>query len=78
MRFPDEAKRQRQRSVVQVSFTVTSDGGLAGVSLARSAGSPILDQAALDTVRRAAPFPAIPAEARRNTWQFTVPIEFKR
>ncbi|OAP43299.1 energy transducer TonB [Sinorhizobium glycinis] len=78
MRYPAEAKRQGLRGVAQVSFTVTSDGGLAGVSLARSAGSPILDQAALDIVRRAAPFPAIPAEARRNTWQFTVPIEFKR
>ncbi|AUX77255.1 energy transducer TonB [Sinorhizobium fredii] len=78
MRYPAEAKRQGLRGVAQVRFTVTSSGGLAGVSLARSTGSPILDQAALDTVRRAAPFPAIPAAARRDSWQFTVPVEFKR
>lgn len=77
-RYPAEAKRQGLRGVAHVRFTITSDGGLAGLSLARSAGSPILDQAALDTVRRAAPFPAIPDEARRNSWQFTVPVEFKR
>ncbi|MDK1374810.1 MULTISPECIES: energy transducer TonB [unclassified Sinorhizobium] len=78
IRYPAEAKRQGLRGVAHVRFTVTSDGGLAGVSLARSAGSPILDQAALDTVRRAAPFPAIPAEARRDSWQFTIPVQFKR
>lgn len=77
-RYPAEAKRQGLRGVAHVRFTVTSNGGLAGVSLAKSSGSPILDQAALDTVRRAAPFPAIPAEARRDSWPFTVPVTFKR
>ncbi|WP_018236462.1 energy transducer TonB [Ensifer sp. BR816] len=77
-RYPAEAKRQSLRGVAHVRFTVTSDGGLAGVGLARSSGSPILDQAALDTVRRATPFPPIPAEARRGSWPFTVPVDFTR
>lgn len=77
-RYPSEAKRQRLRGVAQVRFTVTSGGGVAGVSLAKSAGSPILDQAALDAVRRAAPFPAIPAGAGRDSWVFTIPLAFNR
>ena len=39
---------------------------------------PILDKAALDTVRRAAPFPAIPDGAGRSSWPFTVPLAFSR
>ncbi|WFU46704.1 energy transducer TonB family protein [Sinorhizobium terangae] len=77
-RYPAEAKRQRLRGVAQVRFTVTAGGHVAGVSLAKSAGSPILDEAALDAVRRAAPFPAIPAGAGRDSWVFTIPLAFNR
>ncbi|OHV81324.1 energy transducer TonB [Ensifer sp. LCM 4579] len=77
-RYPAEAKRQGLRGVAHVRFTVTSDGGLAGVGIAKSAGSALLDEAALDAVRRAAPFPAIPAGAGRDKWAFTIPLEFKR
>lgn len=76
--YPPEARRQGLRGVAHVRFTVTSNGGLAGVSLAKSAGSPLLDQAALDAVRRAVPFPPIPAGAGRDSWVFTIPIDFKR
>ncbi|AFL53420.1 protein TonB [Sinorhizobium fredii] len=77
-RYPSEAKRQRLRGVAHVRFTVASGGGVASVSLAKSAGSPILDEAALDAVRRAAPFPAIPADAGRDSWVFTIPLTFSR
>ncbi|MFH2014738.1 MAG: TonB family protein [Pseudomonadota bacterium] len=59
---------------VTVAFTVTASGALGGLSIARSSGSPSLDQAALAAVRRAAPFPAIPEGAGRKTWQFTIPL----
>ncbi|MCA1494308.1 TonB family protein [Sinorhizobium alkalisoli] len=77
-RYPAEAKRQGLRGVAHVRFTVTSDGGLAGVGIAKSAGSALLDEAALGAVRGAAPFPAIPAGAGRDNWAFTIPLEFKR
>ncbi|WP_085032193.1 energy transducer TonB family protein [Ensifer aridi] len=77
-RYPAEAKRQRLRGVAHVRFTVTSGGGVASVSLAKSAGSPILDEAALAAVQRAAPFPAIPAGAGRDSWVFTIPLAFNR
>lgn len=59
---------------VTVAFTITASGALGGLSIARSSGSPSLDQAALAAVRRAAPFPAIPEGAGRKTWQFTIPL----
>jgi protein TonB len=78
LRYPREAQRQGIRGEVHVQFTVNAGGGVGGVSIARSSGSPVLDQAALQTVQRAAPFPAIPPAAGRNSWPFTVPLVFSR
>lgn len=78
IRYPSAAKRQGLRGVAHVSFTVTSGGGVARVGITKSAGSPVLDQAALETVRRAAPFPAIPAGAGRDRWEFNIPVAFTR
>lgn len=69
--------RQRRPSVnsrgtATVSFQIAASGALAGATLARSSGSSALDRAALDLVRRAAPFPPPPAGARRS---FTIGVE---
>lgn len=78
LRYPAAARRDRIRGEVHVSFTVTSSGSVGSVRIARSSGSPILDEAAIDTVRRAAPFPPIPEGAGRSSWPFTVPLAFSR
>ncbi|MCR4266221.1 energy transducer TonB, partial [Nitratireductor sp. ZSWI3] len=78
LRYPSAAKRERLRGEVQVRFTVARNGSVSGISVVRSSGSPVLDQAALETVRRAAPFPQIPSEAGRASWPFTVPLAFIR
>jgi protein TonB len=62
----------------QVAFTVLSDGSATGIRVVSSSGSPVLDQAAVDAVRRAAPFPPIPDEAGRRQWPFAVPVLFRR
>lgn len=49
-----------------VSFSIASNGRLAGARVARSSGSPKLDAAALALVRRAGPFPKPPPGAKRN------------
>ena len=78
LRYPREARSKRIRGEVHVRFTVSRAGGVGSIGVARSSGSPLLDNAALETVRRAAPFPAIPAEAGRSSWSFTVPLAFTR
>ncbi|MGF6176552.1 energy transducer TonB family protein [Ensifer sp. 4252] len=75
-RYPSQAKRQGITGTATVSFVVTADGGLSGLRLAGSSGSSVLDQAALETVRRAAPFPKIPADAGRSSWTFNLPIAY--
>ena len=55
-----------------VAFSIASNGGLLGVSVARSSGSAAIDGAATRVVQKAAPFPAPPSGARRS---FTVTIK---
>lgn len=74
---PRSAIRAAQRDV-HVAFTVNSGGGVGGVRITQSSGSPALDQAALASVQRAAPFPPIPADAGRSSWQFSVPLGLAR
>jgi len=63
---------------VEIGFTVLADGRVSGVRVVSSSGSPALDQAALDTIARATPFPPIPAAAQRASWKFVMPLNFRR
>ena len=78
LRYPAQAKRKRLRGEAHVQFTVDGDGGVRSVRVVKSSGSAVLDDAAAEAVRRAAPFPPIPAEAGRSNWPFTVPLAFTR
>ncbi|WP_305968117.1 MULTISPECIES: TonB family protein [unclassified Mameliella] len=64
--------RVNARGTAVVAFSISSGGGLASVSLARSSGSSALDRAALGVVRSAAPFPQPPSGARRS---FSIQIQ---
>ena len=64
--------RAGSRGTAVVGFSVTGGGGLASVHLTGSSGSAQLDRAALQMIRRAAPFPAPPAGAQRS---FTISIK---
>lgn len=58
--------RVNARGTAVVSFTIAGSGGLSRVGLARSSGSSALDRAAVQIIRRAAPFPRPPAGAQRR------------
>jgi protein TonB len=54
------------RGTAVIAFKIASNGGLSAVSVASSSGSGKLDQAAMNMVRKAAPFPKPPAGAQRS------------
>lgn len=58
--------RVRATGAAVIAFTIAASGGVSAVSLAQSSGSATLDQAALQLVRSAAPFPRPPQGARRS------------
>jgi TonB family protein len=73
-RYPEAARERAPQGVAIVRFSIAASGQLAGASLSRSAGDPLLDAEALATVRRASPFPPPPAGAPRN---FSVPLSYR-
>jgi protein TonB len=75
-RYPPRARAARHQGVTHVRFTMNRSGMVLSCAIVGKSGSFTLDQAALDTLRRAQPLPAIPA-ARADTLELTVPIEFE-
>jgi protein TonB len=78
LRYPREARREGIKGTVVVSFTISKNGSIGGVRIARSSGSALLDRAAGEAVQRAAPFRPIPDAAGRSKWSFSVPLAFTR
>lgn len=74
--YPRMARRLELEGRVVVAFTVEADGRLAGVRVVESSGSELLDEAALEAVRQAAPFPPFPDGVERRQWDFTLPLSF--
>lgn len=58
------------RGKALVGFEIGASGTLASVRILRSSGSAALDKAALDHIRRAAPFPPPPAAPARFSFEF--------
>lgn len=74
-RYPPAARSRRQQGVALVRFRMSRAGRVLSAALVRTSGSPLLDQAAVDTLTRAQPLPRIPDD-RPDELDLTVPVEF--
>jgi protein TonB len=75
--YPYAARRQSQEGSVEVRFTLSRNGRLAGEPvLEKGCRFQKLNAAALDAVRRASPYPAFPAELSGESLSFSVVISF--
>ena len=70
--------RARGRGEVVVAFAVGSNGSVRSARVTRSSGVASVDKAALQAIGKASPFPPIPANAGRSTWEFSIPLAFRR
>jgi protein TonB len=75
VKVPTEYKRMSASMSVRIRLSIGSTGGISGLSVARSSGIPELDQAVVEGVRRAAPFPPLPAEWGKPIWTFTQEVQ---
>ncbi len=55
--YPLAAQERHVEGVVKVSFEIGADGALKSAHILQSSGSSLLDSEALDTLKRAAPYP---------------------
>lgn len=78
--YPQEALRRRITGSLRLAVSLNPDGSVQSVEILQSSGQPILDQAAVQIVHRAAPFARFPAEIRQQydqlqiirTWTFDI------
>lgn len=78
LNFPDEARRRNISGSLILDVALRADGSIRDITLIRSSGHKILDDAARDIVELAAPYAPFPEEMRRQydilhikrAWQF--------
>jgi protein TonB len=76
--YPSEASTQGIYGTLRLMVALNPDGSVNDISILRSSGESVLDNAAMDIVRLAAPFDPFPPELRAKvdileiirTWQF--------
>jgi protein TonB len=73
--YPDEAQRWGWSGTVLVEVSVTSEGLVDAVALSRTSGYQILDERALEVVRRV-PRLFVPVQLRGRPQRAVVPISF--
>jgi len=77
--YPEAARRQGLYGSLKLTVSIYADGRIEAIEIDRSSGSKILDAAAENIVRLAAPFAAFPEDMRKKadilsitrTWTFT-------
>ena len=70
--YPERAREMGWQGKVKVSFVIASDGFVKDIRILESSGIEILDRNAVETVRRASPFPRPPVAA-----QLIIPISYR-
>lgn len=75
--YPRRSRARGEQGRVVVRFVLAADGSVKGLEVIDSSGIARLDQAAIKTVERAAPFDPLPAGLRQDEWTIEVPLVFK-
>ena len=67
----------RKQGVVKVAFTINKMGMISNLRVVQSSGVKSLDKAALTAVKNVGKFPAIPAEIRKQSLSYIIPISYR-
>jgi len=76
-RYPQMARRRNQEGSVRVRFLIDKSGNVNLLEIVKKSDYASLDQAALEAVRRAAPFSKPPASISREALKLELTINFK-
>ncbi|HUW52201.1 MAG TPA: TonB family protein [Rhodanobacter sp.] len=76
LNYPERARRHKLYGDLLLTVGLNRDGSIKSITVIKSSGKPLLDNAAERIVRLAAPFPPLPADAKvdelyiTRTWEF--------
>jgi protein TonB len=76
-KYPPMAQRRGWEGTAEVLLQIAADGKVTRITLGKSSGRPVLDEEALNMVRKASPLPPAPQDLRGRELTVTVPIVFK-
>jgi TonB family protein len=74
--YPDFARKMGYQGKIMVAFRIGRDGKILNLSVSKSSGYKILDEAALEAVKEAGPYPPIPNELNKNFLKLKIPISY--
>ena len=74
--YPASARARGFEGKVLISFTLNKNGRILDLAVHTSCGHALLDDAAVQAVRNASPFPPIPEKLGRESIAFNLPISF--
>ncbi|MEE9445153.1 MAG: energy transducer TonB [Cocleimonas sp.] len=75
--YPRRAKRRKMQGVVKVAFSVNKSGVVSKLRIHQSSGSKLLDKSALEAVKKAGRFPALPAGINKQFLSYIIPIAYR-
>lgn len=74
--YPAKARAQRMEGIVTIRFTLDNYGMLLSRDVAKSSGTPLLDQAALELFDKIEKFPTPPSYMNEDRFTLMVPINY--
>lgn len=77
LRYPVHLRRRGITGAPLLRFTLTGAGAVEDIAIARSSGNSDLDELALQAVRDAAPFGAIPGQDKTGRLVMNLPVDFR-
>ena len=76
-KYPPVAQRRGWEGTAEVLLQIAADGKVSSIALGKSSGRSVLDEEALNMVRKASPLPQAPQNLRGRELTVAVPIVFQ-
>lgn len=76
-KYPPQAKKEHIEGVVELQFAIDKNGFLKNVNIINSSGYKILDDEAISTINRSAPYPSIVGKVNSDRLDLQVKLIFK-
>jgi protein TonB len=75
--YPNRAAEKNQQGTVRIAVIIDRSGELLDTVTTQESKYRLLNQAALKAVKKAAPFPTLPAEIKADSFELNLPITFR-